>query len=81
MNELAPFVQAMTQLLRSRRDYELVQTWVNVFLKRHSESVMGEEDVRTELRKWMIEQKREAGRLAELVGYCSGVAGFLRSGR
>ncbi|RPB04100.1 Utp21-domain-containing protein [Choiromyces venosus 120613-1] len=80
-NELAPFVQAMTQRLRSRRDYELVQTWINVFLKCHSEAVMSEEDVRDELRKWMVEQKREAGRLAELVGYCSGVAGFLRSGR
>ncbi|PWW72359.1 Utp21-domain-containing protein [Tuber magnatum] len=81
VNELASFVRAMTQQLRSRRDYELVQTWVNVFLKCHSEAVMGEEEVRDELRKWMVEQKREAGRLAELVGYCSGVAGFLRSGR
>ncbi|CUS07564.1 unnamed protein product [Tuber aestivum] len=81
VNELAPFVQAMTQRLRSRRDYELVQTWVNVFLKCHSEAVMEGESVRDELRKWMVEQKREADRLAELVGYCSGVAGFLRSGR
>ncbi|KAG0135859.1 hypothetical protein HOY82DRAFT_498741 [Tuber indicum] len=81
VNELAQFVRAMTQRLRSRRDYELVQTWVNVFLKCHSEAVMTEEELRDELRKWMVEQKREAGRLAELVGYCSGVVGFLRSGR
>ncbi|CUS15551.1 unnamed protein product [Tuber aestivum] len=80
VNELVPFVRAMTQRLRSRRDYELVQTWVNAFLKCHPEAVMSEEDVRDELRKWMVEQKREASRLAELVGYCSRVAGFL-SGR
>ncbi|CAZ82416.1 unnamed protein product [Tuber melanosporum] len=80
VNELVPFVRATTQRLRSRRDYQLVESWVNVFLKCHPEGVMSEEDVRDELRKWMVEQKREAGRLAQLVGYCSGVAGFL-SGR
>lgn len=41
---------------------------------------MSEEDVRDELRKWMVEQKREAGRLAELVGLLLWRCGFLIGG-
>jgi U3 small nucleolar RNA-associated protein 21 len=86
--ELVPFVDSLTQRLRSKRDYELVQTWINVFLKCHSESIVndvgaenGERGLRAALGEWSIEQKKEASRLAELVGYCAGVGEFLRSGR
>lgn len=85
--ELVPFVDALTQRLRSKRDYELVQTWINVFLKCHSEAVVDDVDgseergLRRALGEWSVEQKQEASRLAELVGYCAGVGEFLRSGR
>lgn len=85
--ELIPFVNALVQRLRSRRDYELVQTWINVFLKCHSEAVVDDaggregRGLRRVLGEWSVEQKREASRLAELVGYCAGVGEFLRSGR
>lgn len=85
--ELIPFVDALTQRLRSRRDYELVQTWINVFLKCHSEAVVddvsdsGERGLRQVLGEWSVEQKKEAKRLSELVGYCAGVGEFLRNGR
>lgn len=85
--ELIPFVNALTQRLRSKRDYELVQTWINVFLKCHSEAVVGDvggsekRGLRQVLGEWSVEQKKEASRLTELVGYCAGVGEFLRSGR
>lgn len=33
------------------------------------------------LSEWKVEQEREGRRLAELVGYCRGIVGFLRSTR
>ena len=33
------------------------------------------------LEEWKVEQGRERRRINELVGYCSGVVGFLRSPR
>lgn len=98
--ELIPFVHALTFTLRQKKDFELVQAWMAVFLRVHGESVVvgdGGEDgedgegtgdgvgegegLREALREWREEQEREAGRMAELVGFCGGVLGFLRSGR
>ncbi|KAI9736238.1 MAG: hypothetical protein M1834_001124 [Cirrosporium novae-zelandiae] len=81
--ELVSFITALTFRLRQRRDYELVQAWMAVFLKIHGD-VVGEDeadDVVEALREWRGEQKREADRLRNLVGYCGGVVGFLRSAR
>ncbi|KAF3927493.1 hypothetical protein AA313_de0200215 [Arthrobotrys entomopaga] len=109
--ELISFVEALTQRLRSRKDYELVLTWMRVFLKIHGEIIAkeaeeleklneaGDDDddedsddefirsrqdkpaVRDALEEYREEMKQEAGRVGELVGYCGGVLGFLRSGR
>jgi len=37
--------------------------------------------LRNVLTEWRVEVKKESDRIGELVGYCSGVVGFLRSGR
>jgi U3 small nucleolar RNA-associated protein 21 len=83
--EMVTFVEALTQRLKTRRDFELVQTWMAVFLRVHGEVVVSDSEDATRLRgvleEWRGEQKREAGRLSERVGYCKGLAGFLRSGR
>ncbi|KAK6341649.1 hypothetical protein TWF696_008718 [Orbilia brochopaga] len=110
--ELISFVEALTQRLRSRKDYELVLTWMRVFLKIHGGTIANEEEelaknnqddeededsdddeemaafrkaqqptVKDALQEYREEMKQEAGRVGELVGYCSGVLGFLRSGR
>ncbi|KAL8648301.1 MAG: hypothetical protein Q9226_006054 [Calogaya cf. arnoldii] len=89
MDEMTAFVQALTVRLRQRRDYELIQTWMSVFLRCHGDVIIGEDgedeggkEVLWEaLRDWRQEQGREGKRLDELVGYCSGVAGWLRSTR
>ena len=79
--ELIPFVQALTSRLREKLDYELVQTWMAVFLRVHGEAIVASAELVEVLKSWREEQEREAQRLSALVGYCSGVVGFLRSGR
>ncbi|KAL8922540.1 MAG: hypothetical protein Q9172_003521 [Xanthocarpia lactea] len=89
LDEMTAFVQALTVRLGQKRDYELVQTWMSVFLRCHGGVIVGQDDeheggldtLRQALKDWRQEQGRESKRLEELVGYCSGVAGWLRSTR
>lgn len=78
-DELVNFVQALTSLLKQKRDYELVQAWMSVFLRLHMHSVASDERLIGSLREWRQAQEKESDRLGELVGFCSGVTGFLRS--
>ncbi len=80
-NELIAFVNALTVRLSQRRDYELVQAWMSVFLRLHSETITQDPQLVEALRKWKEEQEKEGKRLGDLVGYCGGVIGFLRSPR
>ncbi|KAL8790420.1 MAG: hypothetical protein Q9213_000572 [Squamulea squamosa] len=91
LGEMTAFVQALTMRLGQKRDYDLVQTWMSVFLRCHGGVLVGQdseneneeavEALRHALRDWRQEQGREGKRLDELVGYCSGVAAWLRSTR
>lgn len=77
--ELDWFVRALTERLRSRRDFELAMAWMNVFLKCHGDVVAGcDGGLRTALEDWRGALQREQGRLADRVGFCLGVAEFLR---
>ena len=100
-NEMTLFVRALTQRLSQKRDFELVQAWMAVFLKLHGEVIInapegdaergngdeGEEEgraargLRKELRFWREVMQGETRRLGDVVDYCVGVIGFLRSGR
>ncbi|KAI5310753.1 hypothetical protein KEM55_002591 [Ascosphaera atra] len=90
-NEMADFVAALTERLRTRRDFELVNAWMAVFLRVHSdtvgsvtadvEQVPGGKLLVKRLDEWKSEQQRESKRLSEMVGYCRGIVGFLRSSR
>ena len=79
--ELVPFVSALTFQLRSKRDYELVQAWMAVFLRIHGDAVPRHAGLRQALMEWREWQGREGKRLGDLVGFCEGVVGFIRSGR
>ncbi|CAK7241069.1 MAG: rRNA-processing protein utp21 [Sporothrix thermara] len=87
--ELALFVRAMTSRLRARRDYELVQAWMTVFLRLHGSTAVeagadengGLDDFAAALAEWRVVQEQERSRLDALVGYCGGVVGFLRNPR
>lgn len=80
-NELLHFIHALTERLQARRDYELTQVWMTVFLRLHSDIVMESETLLKALGEWKAYQEKECTRLDGLVGYCSGVVNFLRSPR
>lgn len=88
-SELSGFVAALTGRLGLKRDFELVNAWMAVFLKVHGDIIMkcSEQSayeytsLREALALWSQTQEQEAKRLGGLVGYCRGVAGFLRSSR
>lgn len=92
--ELVSFVNALTERLHLKKDFELVNAWMAVFLKVHSDLIRGDGDMstaasnedlvsalRAALMGWKKEQESEAKRLSELMGYCRGIVGFLRSSR
>lgn len=79
--ELSTFIQALTSRLRERRDYELVQAWMSVFLRLHGDVVVRDQGLVGLLRTWQEESKRERERVGGLVGYSVGVVGWVRSVR
>lgn len=84
-SELTLFVRALTARLRQKRDYELVNAWMTVFLKVHGESVVEDPGLsgglRESLAEWRAMQQEEARRLGNMLGFCKGVVGWLRSER
>jgi U3 small nucleolar RNA-associated protein 21 len=80
-SDLVLFIRALTARLREKRDFELVQTWMAVFLRVHGEEVIRKRGVKDVLREWREVQREEMERLGALVGYCGGVVGWVRSGR
>jgi U3 small nucleolar RNA-associated protein 21 len=84
-SELSLFIRALTARLRQKRDYELVNAWMTVFLKVHGESVVEDPSLsgglREALAEWRSVQQEEARRLGEMLGFCKGVVGWLRSER
>ncbi|KAF2444628.1 Utp21-domain-containing protein [Karstenula rhodostoma CBS 690.94] len=80
-DELRTFIEALTSRLEERRDYELVQAWMSVFLRLHGDVVVQDEQLVGLLRKWQEEAKRERDRVGGLVGYSAGVVGWVRSAR
>lgn len=81
MAEMPTFVRALTDQLRRRKDFELVNTWMSVFLKMHGDIVAEVAELRDAVMEWRDVMRQEEKRLAELVGYVRGVVGFLRSVR
>lgn len=80
-DELRTFIEALISRLEERRDYELVQAWMSVFLRLHGDVVVQDEQLVSLLRKWQDEAKRERERVGGLVGYSVGVVGWVRSAR
>ncbi|GKZ39454.1 hypothetical protein AbraIFM66950_000334 [Aspergillus brasiliensis] len=88
-SELSAFVTALSSRLGLRKDFELVNTWMAVFLRIHADIVAecsgthadDQNALKSALTGWSQALQREAQRLAGLVGYCRGVVGFLRSTR
>ena len=79
--EMPLFVRALTAQLRRRKDFELVNTWMSVFLKMHGDFIGEIDDLRKAVVDWREVMRSEEQRLGELTGYVRGVVGFLRSAR
>ena len=75
--ELVTFLNALTKRLKERRDYELVQTWIAVFLRCHKDVLLESSDVRDALRAWREENTKVEAGFGERVGYCRGVSGWV----
>ncbi|KAI2624145.1 WD domain-containing protein [Hypoxylon sp. NC1633] len=80
-NELLLFIQALTSRLVTRRDYELTQAWMTVFLRLHFDMILESDTLMRALAEWKRHQAGECNRLDNLVSYCGGVVSFLRSPR
>ncbi|KAL4811574.1 Utp21 specific WD40 associated putative domain-containing protein [Aspergillus unguis] len=88
-SEMSAFILALSDLLASKRDFELANAWMTVFLKIHSDVVAACSDsdnaadtkLKDSLATWSRVQQTEIQRLSGLVGYCRGVVGFLKSSR
>lgn len=80
-NELVAFVQALTSLLHSKRDFELGQAWMAVFLKVHADVLGVDEELRDAVREWQVVAKEEKKRVELLSEYCNGMVGYLRAAR
>lgn len=80
-SEFESFVQALTARLKTRRDFELVQAWMGVFLKVHGDVVVGDEGVRERVREFVGVSEGERGRLAGIVGGVRGLGGWVGAGR
>ncbi|KKY27069.1 putative snorna binding protein [Phaeomoniella chlamydospora] len=81
LSELEYFVRAMTARLQDRKDYELVNTWMTCFIRLHGDFIEENDALQAAITKWRSVLKDEERRLSTVIGYCSGVIDFLRSGR
>ena len=79
--EVIAFLDALVDSLKKRRNYELIQAWMAVFLRLHGSIINTDEKVMDAVRRWKDVEMKERARLNELVGFCSGVLGFVREGR
>ena len=93
LSELPLFIDILTAHLSTHRDYEVVNTWMSVLLRLHSDILTssdegedsggdGRREVRKSVRGWAEVNEGESRRLDEMVGFVGGVVGgFLRSSR
>ena len=63
LDSLRTFVVALRQRLVSRRDFEAVQTFQNVFLRMHAEVIVENPELQDELDTLMQVQKKESERV------------------
>ena len=72
------FLTALIQRLRSHRDFETMQAFVNVFLRLHGDVLVANEEVREELVRLQQVQRVESERVLELLASSLGTLGFVR---
>lgn len=71
---------AIQRRLISHRDFELVQTLLNVFLRMHGEVLVENAELKDKLVELLDVQKKKSGKVLELIASSLGTLGFLRDG-
>ncbi|GHJ84709.1 hypothetical protein NliqN6_1111 [Naganishia liquefaciens] len=80
LEHLELFIRALIARLKTHKDFEVVQALLNVTLTIHSDLLMENSELRRALEEMLAEQKKESGRLMNLISYSLGTISFLRSG-
>ncbi|KAL5635715.1 hypothetical protein ACGC1H_004506 [Rhizoctonia solani] len=78
INDMELFMHALTQRLKSHRDFEAVQTYLAVFLRVHSDVLTEHEELRSAMENLDRIHKQESERILELVDAGLGTLGFIR---
>lgn len=78
VQDLSLFLRALSQRLKSRRDFEAVQTYLNVFLRVHGEMLVSNAEIRGDLDAFLSLQRQESGRLLDSIASCLGTLAFVR---
>lgn len=78
IENLQLFMIALIQRLRSRRDFEAVQTYQNVFLRIHGEVLVANPELLETMEKLLNVQKSESERVLDLVTSSLGTLAFVR---
>lgn len=76
--DLSLFLHALSQRLKSRRDFEAVQTYLNLFLRVHGELLVSDHELRTDLEAFLSLQRQESSRLLDSIASCLGTLAFVR---
>lgn len=78
IESLNTFMCAIRRRLATHRDFEAVETMMNVFLHLHADELIMNEELREELEELEKVQKKESQRVLELITSSLGTLGFVR---
>ena len=76
--DLSLFLRALSQRFKSRRDFEAVQTYLNLFLRVHGELIVSNPELRTDLEAFLPLQRQKSSRLLDSIASCLGTLAFVR---
>ncbi|KAG8746806.1 hypothetical protein FRC12_014216 [Ceratobasidium sp. 428] len=78
LGDISIFLQALTQRLKSHRDFEAVQTYLAVFLRLHGDVLMEHKELMERVQRLATVHKQESERITELIDAGLGKLGFIR---
>jgi U3 small nucleolar RNA-associated protein 21 len=78
LDSLGLFMNALVRRLRSRKDFEAVQTFQSVFLRIHGEVLVGNPELREKMETLLAAQRSESERVLGLITSSLGTLDFVR---
>ncbi|KZT71306.1 Utp21-domain-containing protein [Daedalea quercina L-15889] len=78
LDDFRMFLVALVSRLKSHRDFEVVQTYQNVFLQMHGDVIVANPELQGELETLQTVQRKESENLLELLASSMGTLSFIR---